>query len=107
MARELYVVSGSFTNSSDFVDFSEVKGYNHLTTEEEMQKLIDIAQKSLSYYSFLDITSPELTDFGYKTVRFVAPELLAMHFPGCPYLNHPYFKNKGVCVKDVFPHPLP
>lgn len=93
--------------SSDFVDFSEVKGYNHLTTEEEMQKLIDIAQKSLSYYSFLDITSPELTDFGYKTVRFVAPELLAMHFPGCPYLNHPYFKNKGVCVKDVFPHPLP
>ena len=75
--------------------------------EEEFKALIQTAVKQLHYFSVIDITSPELLAFNYKTVKVLTPELIPMILPALPYTKHPAFKKFGGIRNANFPHPLP
>ncbi|MBQ9239008.1 MAG: YcaO-like family protein [Treponema sp.] len=77
------------------------------TITEQLKKIIDFYQSSLHFFSVLEITPPEVTAYGYRTVRVIAPELVPMNFPALTYDNHPAFLRQGGIRNGHFTHPLP
>lgn len=86
-------------------EYISIEKQRELTEEEELQELLSIAKKELSYLFVLDITPSELKKYGFNTIRVIAPELLPMCFPALPYRKHPNFPKGG--KNEFFPHPLP
>ena len=93
--------------SDEKIEFNKISKISKIAKKDELKEMFRVAQKCLNYTMFLDITPPELYEYGYKTVRFIAPELLSMNLPAVPYINHPCFSTIGGIKGDVFPHPLP
>ena len=78
-----------------------------LSKDEECKALIQTAVKNLHYFSVIDITSPEVLSYNYKTIKVLTPELIPMILPALPYTKHPAFKKFGGIRNANFPHPLP
>ena len=93
--------------SNEKIEFNKINKMSKIEKMDELKEMFSIVRKKLKYAMFLDITPPELYEYGYKTVRFIAPELLSMNLPVVPYTNHPCFDEIGGIKGDVFPHPLP
>lgn len=81
--------------SSDLIDASEMPPDLILNSEEEVQYLIQSFQKTQKELISLDLSIPEIKEFGFTAVRVWSPDTLSLPLPSMPALNHPRYKDYG------------
>ncbi|SHF01032.1 YcaO-like family protein [Clostridium fallax] len=94
----------------DFIDgeinLSDIKTIGDLDCDNQIKELIKAVKEISEYAVYLDITSPELRDKGWYTMRVLIPEILEMCIPEFPFKNHPRMIQNGGVINE-YPHPMP
>ncbi len=88
------------------VPLSSLKSHSTGTSNQDVRSIVENAGLAFRNAVFLDVTPPEVRQFGWYVVRIFAPELITMCLPSVPYSQHPKFLKAGG-ISNEFPHPLP
>lgn len=94
----------------DFIDgeikLSEITTLDDSSIDSQLKELLKKVEKISEYAIFMDITSPELREKGWYTLRVLIPEILEMCIPEFPFKNHPRMIKHGGVINE-YPHPMP
>ena len=91
---------------SNKINLSDIKTIGDLDCDNQIKELIKAVKEISEYAVYLDITSPELRDKGWYTMRVLIPEILEMCIPEFPFKNHPRMIQNGGVINE-YPHPMP
>jgi thiazole/oxazole-forming peptide maturase SagD family component len=73
---------------------------------EEVRLLIRGFSKAGKALAFLDLTTSDVREMGFRVVRLWSPDLLSIPMPSAPPLSHPRFMDYGGATSEA-PHPYP
>ena len=88
------------------INLSDIKTIDNLDTDSQINELIKKVSEISEYAIYMDVTSPELREKGWYTVRVLIPEILEMCIPEFSFKEHPRMKEHGGVINE-YPHPMP
>ncbi|MBB6624748.1 YcaO-like family protein [Clostridium gasigenes] len=88
------------------INLSDIKTIENLDTDSQLKELLKTVSEISEYAVYMDMTSPELRDKGWYTMRVLIPEILEMCIPEFPFKDHPRMKEHGGIINE-YPHPMP
>jgi len=56
--------------------------------------------------AFLDLTTPDIADLGFRVARVWSPDTLSLSLPSAAPVLHPRFRAYGGVIRES-PHPYP
>jgi len=103
--RQQEVIDTKFQRGTQ-ISASELPPDPKLSTDAEIRQLISCFEATGKLLFVFDLSSHDVRQLGFTTMRFWSPDVLSLCLPGAPPVEHPRFAAYGGFAHDV-PHPYP